>query len=47
MGAIGALIIHRTDLASYPWSVVENSGAGEDISGDGQKAAGCGGLDPS
>ena len=29
-GAIGALIIHRTDLASYPWSVVENSwGAGE------------------
>jgi len=28
-GAIGALIIHRTDLASYPWSVVENSGSGE------------------
>jgi Zn-dependent M28 family amino/carboxypeptidase len=24
-GALGALIIHRTDLASYPWSVVRNS----------------------
>jgi Zn-dependent M28 family amino/carboxypeptidase len=28
-GAIGALIIHRKDLASYPWSVVQNSGSGE------------------
>jgi len=28
-GAIGALIIHRTDLASYGWGVVEHSGAGE------------------
>ena len=28
-GAIGALLIHRTDLASYPWSVVQNSGSGE------------------
>jgi len=28
-GAIAALIIHRTDLASYPWSVVQNSGSGE------------------
>ena len=28
-GAIGALVIHRTDLASYPWSVVQNSGSGE------------------
>jgi Zn-dependent M28 family amino/carboxypeptidase len=28
-GAIGALIIHRADLASYPWSVVEHSGSGE------------------
>ena len=28
-GAIGALIIHRTDLASYPWTVVENSNSGE------------------
>ncbi len=29
MGAVGALIIHRTDLASYGWSVVENSNASE------------------
>ena len=28
-GAIGALIIHRTDLASYGWAVVEHSGSGE------------------
>ncbi|GAC1423498.1 MAG: M28 family metallopeptidase [Acidobacteriaceae bacterium] len=28
-GAVGALLIHRTDLASYPWSVVQNSGSGE------------------
>jgi Zn-dependent M28 family amino/carboxypeptidase len=28
-GAIGALIIHRSDLASYPWSVVQNSWSGE------------------
>ena len=28
-GAIGALIIHRTDLASYPWQVVETSWSGE------------------
>ena len=28
-GAIGALLIHRTDLASYPWSVVQNSYSGE------------------
>jgi len=26
-GAIGVLIIHRTDLASYPWDVVRNSQA--------------------
>jgi Zn-dependent M28 family amino/carboxypeptidase len=25
MGAVGALIIHRTDLASYGWDVVQNS----------------------
>jgi Zn-dependent M28 family amino/carboxypeptidase len=25
MGAVGALIIHRTDLASYGWDVVKNS----------------------
>ena len=28
-GAVGALIIHRTDLASYDWGVVEHSNAGE------------------
>ncbi|MBW4038016.1 MAG: M28 family peptidase [Acidobacteria bacterium] len=28
-GALGALIIHRTDLASYGWDVVKNSNAGE------------------
>ena len=29
MGAVGALIIHRTDLASYGWGVVKNSNTGE------------------
>ena len=29
MGAVGALIIHRTDLASYGWDVVRNSNTGE------------------
>jgi Zn-dependent M28 family amino/carboxypeptidase len=29
MGAVGALIIHRTDLASYGWNVVKNSNSGE------------------
>ncbi len=29
MGAIGALIIHRTDLASYGWGVVKNSNTSE------------------
>ncbi len=29
MGAVGALIIHRTDLASYSWNVVKNSNTGE------------------
>jgi Zn-dependent M28 family amino/carboxypeptidase len=28
-GAVGALVIHRTDLASYGWQVVRNSGASE------------------
>jgi Zn-dependent M28 family amino/carboxypeptidase len=28
-GAIGALIIHRDDLASYPWQVVRSSWSGE------------------
>jgi hypothetical protein len=30
-GAIGALIIHRTDLASYGWGVVRNSWSGEQV----------------
>ena len=29
MGAVGALIIHRTDLASYGWNVVRNSNSAE------------------
>ncbi len=29
-GALGVLIIHRTDLASYNWDVVRNSWTGED-----------------
>jgi Zn-dependent M28 family amino/carboxypeptidase len=28
-GAVATLIIHRTDLASYPWDVVRNSWGGE------------------
>ncbi len=28
-GAVAALVIHRTDLASYPWEVVHNSWGGE------------------
>jgi Zn-dependent M28 family amino/carboxypeptidase len=28
-GAVGALIIHRADLASYGWDVVKNSNSGE------------------
>jgi Zn-dependent M28 family amino/carboxypeptidase len=30
-GAIGALIIHRTDLASYGWGVVQSSWSGESV----------------
>jgi Zn-dependent M28 family amino/carboxypeptidase len=30
-GAVGALIIHRTDLASYPWSVVQSSWSNEEV----------------
>src|SRR5882724_2276154 len=30
-GAVGALIIHRTDLASYPWQVVRSSWSGEQV----------------
>ena len=29
MGAVGALIIHRTDLAAYGWDVVRNSNSSE------------------
>ena len=28
-GAVGALVIHRTDLASYGWEVVKNSNTSE------------------
>ncbi len=31
-GALGALIIHREDLASYPWQVVKNSWSNEQVS---------------
>lgn len=31
-GAVGALIIHREDLASYPWSVVKSSWSNEAVS---------------
>jgi Zn-dependent M28 family amino/carboxypeptidase len=30
-GAVAALIIHRTDLASYPWEVVRNSWSNEQV----------------
>jgi Zn-dependent M28 family amino/carboxypeptidase len=30
-GAVGALIIHRTDLASYPWQVVRSSWSNEQV----------------
>jgi Zn-dependent M28 family amino/carboxypeptidase len=28
-GAVGVLLVHRTDMASYPWEVVRNSNSGE------------------
>ncbi len=28
-GAVGAILIHRTEMASYPWEVVRNSNSGE------------------
>jgi Zn-dependent M28 family amino/carboxypeptidase len=28
-GAVGAMLIHKTDMASYPWEVVRNSWGGE------------------
>jgi len=38
-GAVGVLIIHRTDLASYPWDVVRNSQAVEKSYLDGDPSA--------
>jgi Zn-dependent M28 family amino/carboxypeptidase len=38
-GAVGVLIIHRTDLASYPWDVVRNSQAIEKSYLDGDPSA--------
>ncbi len=29
-GAVGAILIHKTDMASYPWEVVRNSDSGEE-----------------
>src|SRR5579863_10548640 len=28
-GAVGVILIHREDMASYPWEVVRNSNSGE------------------
>jgi Zn-dependent M28 family amino/carboxypeptidase len=28
-GAVGAMLIHKTEMASYPWDVVRNSNSGE------------------
>jgi Zn-dependent M28 family amino/carboxypeptidase len=28
-GAVGAILVHQTDMASYPWDVVRNSNSGE------------------
>ena len=28
-GAVGAILIHKTEMASYPWEVVRNSNSGE------------------
>lgn len=28
-GAVGALLIHKTEMASYPWEIVRNSNSGE------------------
>jgi Zn-dependent M28 family amino/carboxypeptidase len=38
-GALGVLLIHREDLASYPWDVVRNSGATETSYLEGDKTA--------
>ncbi len=29
LGAVGVILIHKTDMASYPWEVVRNSNSGE------------------
>ena len=29
-GAVGAILIHQTEMASYPWEVVRNSNSGEE-----------------
>src|SRR5438105_9677797 len=28
-GTVGVILIHKTDMASYPWEVVRNSNSGE------------------
>src|SRR5882724_7168266 len=28
-GAVGVILVHKTDMASYPWEVVRNSNSGE------------------
>ena len=28
-GAVGVILIHKTEMASYPWEVVRNSNSGE------------------
>ena len=40
-GAVGALIIHRTDLASYGWGVVRSSWSNEQVylSNDGTRSS--------
>ena len=30
-GAAGVILVHRTDMASYPWEVVRNSWSGEEV----------------
>ena len=31
-GAVGAILVHKSDMASYPWEVVRNSNSGEKAS---------------
>src|SRR5260370_17900206 len=28
-GAVGVILVHQTEMASYPWEVVRNSNSGE------------------